>query len=216
MNKIYEGGYSPVNRAAALTVSGAGEDDPGIPKKFLRKHWFTCPPLRDIPPDKNFTDFTGYKYGSLTVIGLSAHVLRSGGSQTVRWVVKCECGIFERRRKEVIKRAEPDDACHQCRYVAHLRKQGSSSSPLLNGPEGPWEEMPALIPPDRHARSLDLIGVTYGEMTVMGRTKTVGGRKKWVVQCSCGLFQVCRTDLILTPNKALERCRICNWKLSCR
>lgn len=61
-------------------------------------------------------NLTGYRRGSLTVIGLSRDTAGV-------WVCRCVCGHYVTRRAKSIKNpANTIDACEFCRHVQYLRR----------------------------------------------------------------------------------------------
>lgn len=85
--------------------------------------------------EKNFVEFknfSGIKYGDLTVIGL-ARFNGSKGCTRSRWLVKCVCGIFEIRTSKAIKNhlennfREPD-CCKACGDLKVIRQRATALS----------------------------------------------------------------------------------------
>lgn len=99
-------------------------------------------------------DLTGLRVDRLVVRGridaVTPNERRSARSLGARWLVRCDCGIYETRRAPSLKgRMRTDRAmCQRCDYVLHLRRQahfdrngrwpaedyGRESLPTLNLP----------------------------------------------------------------------------------
>lgn len=110
----------PVNRSAALAVSGGGERyEPAV--KTDSRYWDTPPPLPPLP--ENCQDLTGTTFGRLVVVGYYGSGSGGGGKGSI-WLVRCKCGAYETRRTKSIKKlGNGFHACHKCDYQKHLKRQ---------------------------------------------------------------------------------------------
>lgn len=217
MSKIYDGGYVPVNRAAAMAISPQKTDEVTLPKKFFREHWDVPPPMREITDDlrKNpgFVDLTGRTFGRRKVVGLSAKVVDQNSTY---WVLRCVCGIYELQRGRALKRGSAPDRCCWCTYNEFLQHDGSKR--LVGSADGgPWEECPALDEEAVKRAHIDFSQCKFGDLTVLGLPKENRTKKfrTWVVRCSCGLYE--RRN-IKTLIKKFEKegnvmCATCAYKL---
>lgn len=104
----------PVNKTAALVI---GKGVAYLPGKIDadRIHSELCPPIRRhllLTSD----DLTGTRLGRLAVVGM--HAKKNG-----RWVVRCDCGIFEIRTAKGLRNPENrGDRCVECWKVAGAKK----------------------------------------------------------------------------------------------
>src|SRR5947209_12093599 len=90
------------NGATAGRVTSRGEH--WTPKRQLSPgelHWDTPPPMFAWRPGlmQGLPDFTGHKFGRMTVLGLMK--VRPGG-EGLRWVVRCACGDYEVRKTKAV------------------------------------------------------------------------------------------------------------------
>lgn len=107
----------PVNQVAGrVTSKGIHFAPVGKPCK----HYVSDEPLplrQELPNSPNWQDFTGFKKGKFTVVGLAAN--RNG-----QWVVKCQCGTYETRVTKALRNPNNAfDACVHCQRDAYLRKE---------------------------------------------------------------------------------------------
>lgn len=151
----------PINLTAWRVIQPGYHFVVEIPKKHLI--WDICPPIEPIPVDmkkqNNFIDFTGKRYGRLTILGRSAihsvHVKRKAiainKTQFIienkpretghcRWVVRCSCGLYELRSSSVIKKEPPLDRCYVCNKMLQSKRsefyRNHERSPRLDEMEG--------------------------------------------------------------------------------
>jgi hypothetical protein len=107
----------PIDRVAARVVRGKREHwTPGICQR--QPYWDVQPPVRPVPwlmkRNPSFTDWTGYRYGRFTVVGMHAEA-KSGEGKSVRWVARCSCGNYVLFRSNAFHRHKVDDAnCPRC------------------------------------------------------------------------------------------------------
>lgn len=84
-----------------------------------------CPPLCKVPveeilrrnPGKSFSDMTGLRVGRLEVVGL----FQWRGNRGSEWIVRCDCGMFERMNHNVLKFMHTKQrvlSCHACAPAA--------------------------------------------------------------------------------------------------
>ena len=109
---------TPLQAAALQMLAGEPAEDGPRPSRWW---WPVCPPIKPTPI--NTEDFTGVKWGRLSVLGL---LDRSDGPKSDRgsWVVRCDCGRFECRKAKAIRtKFNPHEACDRCQYVQFLRRR---------------------------------------------------------------------------------------------
>lgn len=58
---------------------------------------------------------------------------------------------------------------------------------------------------------VDLTGVKFGRMTVIGRSRDVNG--KWVVKCQCGTYSIRTSKAIKNTKNSHDRCDECAYKV---
>lgn len=135
----------PINKTALRVILPGTNYVVDIPK--LHKMWETMPPLRidrKLTKDPNFQDFTGIKFGRLTVMGLSKEYIRSfmrrafdlgNGKFQIehkqrnrggfcKWIVRCNCGYYEERTTKQIKKACELDRCYVCHHLIKIKSKG--------------------------------------------------------------------------------------------
>lgn len=115
---------APVNRTAAMqTASG----DAWVPTINILDWYPDQPKLANIDRaarlNPEFKDFTGMKFGFLTVLGLMD---KKSDNTPASWVCRCVCGSFCTRRAKSIKNGIARgntfiDRCGMCQYQARLR-----------------------------------------------------------------------------------------------
>ena len=117
---------SPLNATAGRVTSKGYAYEPD--KKIVTLEWDAPPPLvrinRTHTQNPSFTDFTGVKYGRLTVLGMIKDTSVSGNSGA-QWVCRCACGKYVARRAKSVRKAPPDDRCEVCRHTAYLANAAS-------------------------------------------------------------------------------------------
>lgn len=190
-NKIYEGGFVPANRAAAMAVSPQKTDELQIPEHYQRPSWDAQPELRQIPKNKpGFVDLSNRQFSRLRVVGLST--LKRNNKGGVKWVVRCQCGTYETRTQRAILRWSEEmtfDACGRCQYTHDLRFHGSKKLPEALG-GGPWKECPELDHDAMDRAPTNHAGLTFGDLTIIGLPKVKrNGFRVWIVRCSCGFYE---------------------------
>lgn len=120
---------APLN-ATAGSVTGKGYVyEPA--KKVTHLEWDVPPPLvpvgRQHARNPSFTDFTGHRYGRLTVLGMIRDTSVSGDSGA-QWVCRCACGKYVARRAKSVRKANPDDRCSLCQHAAFLVRAASGDN----------------------------------------------------------------------------------------
>lgn len=68
-----------------------------------------------------------------------------------------------------------------------------------------WSVPPPMRPPSPDTPKL--VGVRFGQLTVMGRHRHKSGY--WVVRCDCGSYETRRTKSVLNPANGADRCDEC-------
>lgn len=215
MSKIYDGGYVPVNRAAAMAIGDQKTDKITLPERFYREHWHTPPKMRDVQEEQakkpDFQDLTGFKLGRRTVVGLSS---KQAGEGSAYWVVRCVCGVYELQRGRALRTGRAPDMCCWCNYNEFLRHDGSKKL-VQSFDGGPWKECPLI---DRHAATeakIDYSGVRFGTLTIIGlpvdRSK---GYRTWITRCDCGLHERRNVNGLIKKYKKGEvvTCATCAYK----
>lgn len=132
MSDIWDkiGALTPTTDAAIASSGG----DHWEAKVDLGARWHSHAPLPMKPFDGLGRDFTGARFGSLTVLGLVGSDDRTGAWKLRAWVVRCVCGDYETRRQKSIRKSvvasSVDDACGICSYTrAMLARDKSSKGP---------------------------------------------------------------------------------------
>jgi len=69
-----------------------------------------------------------------------------------------------------------------------------------------WEACPPTRNPDKTCH-VDLTGETCGRLKVIGLHATI--KKRWVVRCSCGDYEIRTTRALRNPNNFGDRCLLC-------
>lgn len=134
---------TPINREA-LNVALGGTHFSFEPRKLN-------PTRSDVPPaiiTRQLADeeeFTGRVLGRLTVIGRSMDAWEK--SKKVRWVVRCACGWYERRRSRALRDMTLDaQMCSNCKM---LEERKAGFGPWTNRPKtkrGKGQAPPLLVP----------------------------------------------------------------------
>lgn len=128
--------HVPIDMTARKVVSKGINFDKN---EFVSKHKFKYHsdlPLiinNQLPKDPSFIDFTGLKVGNLSVIGL---VKNSYGIRG-KWLVKCNCGIYEVRTSKAIKNhlnnpQFDNDCCLECEEKIKLTRIAEAKSQYMD------------------------------------------------------------------------------------
>lgn len=124
---------NPADKTAGM-VAGQGEHFE-IKVNETQKHQSTpiktAPITQDILDQPTFVDFSGSKFGRLTVIGKAAEgrarpVGAKNYGQNRNWVVRCVCGSYEIRKNKALKRFKAGEnlenaRCRWCDKTENLR-----------------------------------------------------------------------------------------------
>jgi len=103
---------TPVNKTAALVVSKPEFDDDVEYNTYGRIHSTEPLPTVDIKVSKASHNLTGNRYGNFVVQGAFLDINPKKGRL---WVVKCDCGRYEVRRKRSLSACkENKNACVKC------------------------------------------------------------------------------------------------------
>lgn len=206
-NKIYEGGYLPINTQAAMAISPQGTDEIEVPQRLWRPHWPNPPKARRVPDDPNLRPCLGAQFGRMRITGLS--YIRNKKKQ-LRWIARCVCGTYELRSTKEVKTAKEDDCCCRCAYTKELQTRSSSGSGCTQLDTGPWRSRPAVRAKAETASMIgNITGQTFGQLTVIGLSSQRKGR--WVVQCTCGFYDMrARKALVGATEQKQLRCARCN------
>lgn len=109
---------APLRQAAEqMRPAEAGEKGP-----WLGSAYHSRSPLPTRPQVHPYPDFAGIRIDRLTVVGL---VDEPAGKCSARWLVRCDCGLYETRRGAGLAgRMRTDRArCRRCDYLLHLQHQ---------------------------------------------------------------------------------------------
>jgi len=134
MSNIYDRllASAPVNKSAAVAVSSGRSTTPSFRISETELHLHA--PLPMIPfVDTQGTgkDFTGAKFGRLTVMG---YLGKPKNDKPGKWLVRCVCGSYEVRRTTALKNyqgADLDPKCRSCQHTQKLR-DGRQLRPLVS------------------------------------------------------------------------------------
>ena len=132
---------SPINRVA-FDVSSQGTHFSFQPRQLnvVRSDIPLPVTTRCIPGEE---DFTGRILGRLTVIGRSDEPIKNEWFPHIKWVVRCSCGWYERRRSKVLREMKPQDQmCSSCKLLEQrkagfgpwLRTEEKLSPPIIQSP----------------------------------------------------------------------------------
>lgn len=111
-----------------------------------------------------YLDLTGQQFGRLVVIERAGHHRTPGSKPQPRWRCRCSCGIEVKVTTKNLRTGETRSC--GCLHRESARRQGK-------------------------ARAVDLIGQTFGKLTVIKRAKNYVSPKgavgsRWRCRCSCG------------------------------
>lgn len=109
---MMQGHERPVNASAARVVS-RGEN---FQYKGLETEICSPTPLALNESRPDGEDFTGARFGRLTVVGWI-------GEGKGKWSCKCICGNYVVRRAKAIRQAAEDSSCQQCYLMAVSKKK---------------------------------------------------------------------------------------------
>ena len=129
-------GPLPVNRLTLRVVRPAAKEDIWQPQpKLDQSVKFSSNALAtaDIPQTKiefgsfDYTQVIGRRRGRLTVIGYAAEQSETRKDKT-RWVVRCDCGNYEHRKK-IMRWLTTDvpDSCRECAHRMRLRARSGAA-----------------------------------------------------------------------------------------
>jgi hypothetical protein len=89
-----------------------------------------CPPIDKFPGPKEH-DLTGKRFGRLVVIGYTHwRLYKKKRDRPGRWVVRCDCGIYEIRRSVGLKKLN-NTLCCKCQQLEHIRNKPSQRTKLI-------------------------------------------------------------------------------------
>lgn len=109
--------------------------------------------------EKVFIDITGKRYGYLTVIKQVDDVINQNGRHRKMWLCKCDCGNETIVEGRSLKGGNTQSCgCLQKTIASQLGKE-------------------SLV---------DLTGMTFGRLSVIGRAESVKKRTMWNCRCLCG------------------------------
>lgn len=108
----------PVDATAAMVLRPGEHYEPRGANDPAHHSETPIPTVRYTGPKEH--DITGMRNGSLVVVGFAHPGARNGAL----WVVRCDCGHYERRTAKSMKNPKNwFDACRVCRDLQHLRRK---------------------------------------------------------------------------------------------
>lgn len=134
----------PINKQAFNILQPGIHFEPEI-KNLDKYHWKIQPPIKSTPKDTK--DLTGLRKGRFVVIGMLDNKKLMFGSHSENkrkggwWIVKCDCGCYEIRRKKSIlkivdfsnRRQSKNWMCCICRKKDNLKKDTHSKRLKIYG-----------------------------------------------------------------------------------
>lgn len=122
---------APLNATAGAVTSKGYQYEPD--KKITAVEWDAPPAMarigREHTRNASFVDFSGRRFGRLTVLGMVAErTTNPSGDKGALWVCRCACGRYCGRRAKTIRKANPDDRCQLCQHAAFLAKSASGNN----------------------------------------------------------------------------------------
>lgn len=112
----------PIDSTAAR-VTSKGTPDIDYSVVYGQYHSHAPLPLRKLNRSQpQFVDYTGRRRGRIVVIGYVGGKA-SGDSSGARWLVQCECSMYEVRRSKALRNANMDDMCRRCYVLRHNKRQ---------------------------------------------------------------------------------------------
>lgn len=118
--------YDPASFGAPIDSMAArvtGKGTPDIDYSATDSQYHSHAPLPLGKPDRSqpqFVDYTGRRRGRMRVIGY----VRAGPNDSgARWLVQCECSMYELRRSRALRNANQDDMCRRCNAIRMGQKQ---------------------------------------------------------------------------------------------
>lgn len=119
--------YDPTSFGAPIDSTAArvtGKGTPDIDYSATDGQYHSHTPLPLGKPDRSqpqFVDYTGRRRGRLVVVGYVGG--KGGNSGGARWLVQCECSMYEVRRSNALRNANMDDMCRRCAVLRHNNRQ---------------------------------------------------------------------------------------------
>lgn len=113
---------APLDRQASVVRDGSGDSwDARIPPGM--DHWQAPPPSTERKP-RDLEDMTARVFGRMTIIRYYGR--REGKHARPLWLARCQCGDYETRRHETLKKGgNPEDRCYPCFRVMHLQQRAA-------------------------------------------------------------------------------------------
>jgi len=114
---------SPVNKTAALQAAPGEHWEPAV---SIMNHYAEPPTMKPVTQcmlTDNFTDFTGRKFGRLTVLGL---MQKASKNTKASWVCRCTCGDYCTKTARNLKASTnggDNFMCGRCNYLQKLRRE---------------------------------------------------------------------------------------------
>ena len=120
----------PVNRTAKRVISRGVHYEPNTKSHIFHSDAPThkLKNIKTLMKNPNFVDYTGFKFGRFTVIGLIENDNYKKKSIT-RWLVRCSCGQYETRQTSVLRKMKTSppnllqrvDWCSRCDDLYRLQ-----------------------------------------------------------------------------------------------
>lgn len=110
------GNQQPINKTAAMVMSAGTHYEPVLNTQNDRKNPLPISPVSKAEAGQaDFKDITGFIFGRFTVLGRH--------SESSRWVVRCDCGVYTTRKKKAISNPKnSQDRCQMCRKLISIKR----------------------------------------------------------------------------------------------
>ncbi len=126
--------FIPINSTAARVISKGIHYEPKIKdKKFNSENPLIT--VKKFNKSSEFLNFTGFKHGKFTVMGLvDTKNLKKGKKSKAKWLVKCSCGAYETRTSSAIKNHKnnpgkyEEDMCKFCIDLKNIKRMATAKS----------------------------------------------------------------------------------------
>lgn len=106
----------PCDKSAAIVTSPGFQYAPD--KRYTQTIWDVSPQIHQTP--MTIKELVGFRNGRVEVVGYYGK-----GNHGHQWVVRCDCGRFEKRIGKRLKTANKrsDEGCQECNHASHLRER---------------------------------------------------------------------------------------------
>ena len=121
---IYDHGAKPVNKLAAMVVSGGEHYEPKAKTAVL--HFENMPELPELPNTYSLkvqlAAMIGKRQGRLVVVAWWGSGKSTG--KKAAWLCRCDCGEFTVRTGKAMKNPKNEgDRCYKCMDLVYLRRR---------------------------------------------------------------------------------------------